>query len=316
MGGEYLPFVPYLSNLGVRVRFSCPYTHQQNGVPERKHRSIVEMGLTLLAHVNMPLKFWFEAFSTAVLLINNLPSVLMGFVSPFEKLFQKKPNYHFLKELFGTSLSDKASPSNSSGNSPLNLFQSFENRSDLDIPPIPTHLNTHGSRNLLSRPASSRLDGVVSIRPAAAADIIPSHTTLNMATDRTQNIHPMVTRGKTGSLKPKVFVTQCSFPTSFLTEVEPKSVKKLGADVCINYKTEDFVARVKEETGGKAAGLRSRSLENKAEIVSEVEKYVWPAITAGEVKPVILKYFPLSEAAEAHQLMESSQHIGKIMLVP
>ncbi|TXG47312.1 hypothetical protein EZV62_026606 [Acer yangbiense] len=50
---------------------------------------------------------------------------------------------------------------------------------------------------------------------------------------------------------------------------------KLGADVCINYKTEDFVARVKEETGGKAAGLRSRSLENKAEIVSEVEKYVW-----------------------------------------
>ncbi|TXG47311.1 hypothetical protein EZV62_026605 [Acer yangbiense] len=145
--------------------------------------------------------------------------------------------------------------------------------------------------------------------------------------------------------------------------------KKLGADVCINYKTEDFVARVKEETGGKgvnvildcvgapyfqqnldsldfdgrlfiigtqggaktelnigslfarrltvqAAGLQSRSLENKAEIVSEVEKYVWPAITAGEVKPVIHKYFPLSEAAEAHQLMESSQHIGKIMLVP
>ncbi|TXG47315.1 hypothetical protein EZV62_026609 [Acer yangbiense] len=92
--------------------------------------------------------------------------------------------------------------------------------------------------------------------------------------------------------------------------------KKLGADVCINYKTEDFVARVKEETGGKAAGLRSRSLENKAEIISEVEKYVWPAITAGEVKPVIHKYFPLSEAAEAHQLMESSQHIGKIMLIP
>ncbi|KAK0578727.1 hypothetical protein LWI29_015263 [Acer saccharum] len=92
--------------------------------------------------------------------------------------------------------------------------------------------------------------------------------------------------------------------------------QKLGADVCINYKTEDFVARVKEETGGKAAGLRSRNLENKAEIISEVEKYVWPAITAGEVKPVIHKYFPLSEAAEAHQFMQSSQHIGKIMLVP
>ncbi|KAK0575834.1 hypothetical protein LWI29_007945 [Acer saccharum] len=140
------------------------------------------------------------------------------------------------KELFGTSLSDKVLPSNSSGNSPLNLFQSFENRSDLDIPPIPTHLNTHGGRNLLSRPTavessrptattSFRPDGVVSIRHAAATDIIPSQTTLNMATGHTQNTHPMVTRGKTGSLKPKVFLTQCSLPTSFLTEVEPKSVK-------------------------------------------------------------------------------------------
>lgn len=145
--------------------------------------------------------------------------------------------------------------------------------------------------------------------------------------------------------------------------------KDLGADVCINYKTEDFVARVKEETGGKgvdvildcmgasyfqrnlgslnidgrlfiigtqggaktelnitslfakrltvqAAGLRSRSTENKALIVSEVEKNVWPAIAVGKVKPVIYKYLPLCEAAEAHQLMESSQHIGKIMLVP
>ncbi|KAJ9690328.1 hypothetical protein PVL29_012797 [Vitis rotundifolia] len=145
--------------------------------------------------------------------------------------------------------------------------------------------------------------------------------------------------------------------------------KDLGADVCINYKTEDFVARVKEETGGKgvdvildsiggayfqrnidslnvdgrlfiigfqggtvaevnlsgllarrltvqAAGLRNRSLENKAVIVSEVEKNVWPAITAGKVKPMVYKYFPLTEAAEAHLLMESSKHFGKILLIP
>ncbi|KAM6585035.1 hypothetical protein CsatB_012037 [Cannabis sativa] len=145
--------------------------------------------------------------------------------------------------------------------------------------------------------------------------------------------------------------------------------KNLGADVCINYKTEDFVSRVKEETGGKgvdvildsigasyfkknleslnydgrlfiigfmggavteldlralfpkrltvqAAGLRTRTLENKAAIVSEVEKNVWPAIGAGKVKPVIYKSYPLSEAAEAHRLMENSDHIGKILLVP
>ncbi|KAG9452737.1 hypothetical protein H6P81_005641 [Aristolochia fimbriata] len=145
--------------------------------------------------------------------------------------------------------------------------------------------------------------------------------------------------------------------------------KDLGADICINYKTEDFVARVKEETGGKgvdvildniggpyfqrnldslnvggrlfivgfqggaaaevnlapilakrltvqAAGLRTRSLENKADIVNEVEKNVWPAIAAGKVKPIVYKSFTLSEAAEAHKLMESSGHIGKILLIP
>ncbi|KAK7412283.1 hypothetical protein VNO78_03736 [Psophocarpus tetragonolobus] len=153
------------------------------------------------------------------------------------------------------------------------------------------------------------------------------------------------------------------------TEEKLAFCKTIGADVGINYKTQDFVARVKEETGGQgvdvildcmgasyyqrnldslnfdgrlfiigfqggttaqvdlrpllakrltvqAAGLRNRSLENKAVIVNEVEKNVWPAIAEGKVKPVVYKSFPLSEAAEAHRLMESSQHIGKILLVP
>lgn len=59
-----------------------------------------------------------------------------------------------------------------------------------------------------------------------------------------------------------------------------------------------------------------RSPENKAEIVNEVEKNVWPEVVAGKVKPVVYKEFPLSEAAEAHRLIESSQHVGKILLVP
>ncbi|XAR66405.1 NADPH:quinone reductase [Bertholletia excelsa] len=160
----------------------------------------------------------------------------------------------------------------------------------------------------------------------------------------------------------KVFVTAGS-------EEKLAACKELGADVCINYKTEDFVARVKEETQGKGvdvildniggpyfqrnldslnfdgrlfiigfmggtvtqanlagllarrltvqgAGLRNRSPENKALIVSEVEKNVWPAVLEGGVKPVVYKYLPLSEAAEGHRLMESSNHIGKILLVP
>jgi NADPH:quinone reductase-like Zn-dependent oxidoreductase len=65
-----------------------------------------------------------------------------------------------------------------------------------------------------------------------------------------------------------------------------------------------------------AAGLRGRSAASKAQIVSEVEKNVWPAVAAGKVNPVIYKTFPLSEAADAHRLIESSMHIGKILLLP
>ncbi|XP_058749812.1 uncharacterized protein LOC131622795 [Vicia villosa] len=66
----------------------------------------------------------------------------------------------------------------------------------------------------------------------------------------------------------------------------------------------------------QGAALRIRSPENKTVIISEVKKNVWPAIAEGKVKPVIYKTFSLLEAAEAHRLMESSQHIGKILLLP
>lgn len=49
--------------------------------------------------------------------------------------------------------------------------------------------------------------------------------------------------------------------------------------------------------------------------MSEVEKNVWPAIAAGKIKPVVYKNLPLEEAAEAHRIMESSKHIGKIVLL-
>ena len=56
-GGEFKAFFPYLQRHGIQPRFTCPYTHQQNGVAERKYRHIAEMGLTLLAHARMALKF-------------------------------------------------------------------------------------------------------------------------------------------------------------------------------------------------------------------------------------------------------------------
>jgi NADPH2:quinone reductase len=146
-----------------------------------------------------------------------------------------------------------------------------------------------------------------------------------------------------------------------------EACRKLGADVAINYKTEDFVAITKSSTGDKGAEvildmvggdyiarnyeaaavegrivqiaflgspkatvdfrrimlkrlhhtgstLRSRSVADKGAIARAVEEKVLPFIAAGTVKPVIYRTFPLKEAAAAHGLMETSTHIGKIVL--
>jgi NADPH2:quinone reductase len=146
-----------------------------------------------------------------------------------------------------------------------------------------------------------------------------------------------------------------------------EACRKLGADVAVNYKTEDFVTATKTATGDKGAEvivdmvggdyiarnyeaaavegrivqiafqgspkatvdfrrimlkrlhhtgstLRSRSVADKGAIARAVEQNVLPLIAAGQVKPIIYKTFPLSQAAAAHALMESSAHIGKIVL--
>lgn len=145
------------------------------------------------------------------------------------------------------------------------------------------------------------------------------------------------------------------------------AAKKLGADVAVNYKTEDFVEATKKATGGKGANvildiiggdyiernyeaaadqgriaqisfagspkatanfarlmakrlvhegstLRPRSVAEKAEIAKGIAEKVWPLVEAGKIKPVIDSTFPLAKASEAHARMESSQHIGKIVL--
>ncbi|NWG23324.1 MAG: NAD(P)H-quinone oxidoreductase [Pseudorhodoplanes sp.] len=142
---------------------------------------------------------------------------------------------------------------------------------------------------------------------------------------------------------------------------------RLGADVAINYKTEDFVAATKAATGGKGADvildmvggdyiernyeaaavegrivqiafqgspkatvdfrrimlkrlhhtgstLRSRSVADKGAIAKAVAEHVGPLMDAGRIKPVMDSTFPLAGAADAHARMESSAHIGKIVL--
>ena len=60
--------------------------------------------------------------------------------------------------------------------------------------------------------------------------------------------------------------------------------------------------------------LRPRSADFKAELAAAVEEHVWPLIAAGKFRPVIHQTFPLAQAADAQRLMESSAHIGKIVL--
>jgi NADPH2:quinone reductase len=62
------------------------------------------------------------------------------------------------------------------------------------------------------------------------------------------------------------------------------------------------------------SGLRPRSVEFKGAIARNLRERVWPLIASGKIKAVIHKTFALAEAAKAHELMESSQHIGKIVL--
>ncbi len=63
-----------------------------------------------------------------------------------------------------------------------------------------------------------------------------------------------------------------------------------------------------------ATSLRARPAAEKAAIVAAVRERVWPLVAAGQVRPIVHQRFPLEQAAEAHRLMESSSHIGKILL--
>ncbi len=60
--------------------------------------------------------------------------------------------------------------------------------------------------------------------------------------------------------------------------------------------------------------LRARNDDFKADIARDLRQYIWPLLESGLIKPVIYQTFPLTQAAAAHQLMESGQHMGKIIL--
>ncbi|KAJ0545685.1 putative RNA-directed DNA polymerase [Helianthus annuus] len=96
-GGEYIGLTAYLQAQGISHFTTPPHTPEQNGVAERRHRHIVETGLSLLHYAHLPLSFWTHAFQTAVYLINRLPTPILDFKSPYSVLFQKNPTYNKLK---------------------------------------------------------------------------------------------------------------------------------------------------------------------------------------------------------------------------
>ena len=143
--------------------------------------------------------------------------------------------------------------------------------------------------------------------------------------------------------------------------------RRLGAEVLVNYREEDFVERLVEATEGHGADvildiigakylsrnvsalatggrlviigmqggtrgeldiaallakrgsvtatfLRARHPAEKAAVVASVREHVWPLVEAGRVRPVVHSRHPLADAAEAHRELESSSHVGKVLL--
>ena len=104
----------------------------------------------------------------------------------------------------------------------------------------------------------------------------------------------------------------------------PKNIKILAVQgrllqiaLMQGYKAEvDFRPLLLKRVTLTGSTLRPRSVKKKAEIARSLHKEVWPLMDSGTIRPIIHQTFPLEKAADAHRLMESSNHIGKILLKP
>ncbi|KAG9454283.1 hypothetical protein H6P81_007187 [Aristolochia fimbriata] len=103
-GGEYAShqFRALLKNHGTQHQLSCPYTPQQNGVAERKHRHILDTTRALLLSSLVPCVFWGESILTSVYIINRLPSPVLNNSTPFSSLYGASPDYSSLR-VFGST---------------------------------------------------------------------------------------------------------------------------------------------------------------------------------------------------------------------
>jgi NADPH2:quinone reductase len=172
--------------------------------------------------------------------------------------------------------------------------------------------------------------------------------------------------GTTATMLAKAFGAR-TIITTVGSEEHRQASLKLGADVAVLYKEEDFVAATMTATAGHGADviidiiagdyvarnyaaaaingriiqigviagparevdlfpmlskrlthmgstLRSRTHEEKSALIDELTTHVWPLIESGRIKPQVYRTFALEHAQDAHELMDSSKHIGKIVL--
>jgi transposase InsO family protein len=98
-GGELssAEFVEYCEARGIKHFRTAPYTPQQNGVVERTNQTIVNMARSLLKSMEMPDKFWGEAVSTTVYLLNRAPTKSVKGITPYEARHGRKPFVHHLR---------------------------------------------------------------------------------------------------------------------------------------------------------------------------------------------------------------------------
>lgn len=101
-GTEYTSekFNLFCEEAGIEHQLTAPYTPQQNGVSERKNRTIMEMARCMLYEKGLPKEYWAEAANTAVFLLNRLPTKAVHGKTPFEAWYSYKPSLQNLK-VFG-----------------------------------------------------------------------------------------------------------------------------------------------------------------------------------------------------------------------
>lgn len=101
-GGEFVSkeFTAYCEDRGIVRHFTAPYTPQQNGVVERRNRTVVEMARSFLKHANLPSGLWAEAIRHSIYILNRVPTRALTGKTPYEVLKEHKPNLSHIR-VFG-----------------------------------------------------------------------------------------------------------------------------------------------------------------------------------------------------------------------